>query len=176
MEIHKKIASWCAVAIALTSAIACDVIEEELPSYAETSLVAEGDIAPDFCIESLDGNIWHLSELRGEPLLLILFSHTCPDCKALLDELQQQLESEASLPTTIAISRGGSREDILTYRSTNSYTITMAADTDKEIYYRYATMYVPRCYLIDSNGIIRYMTYEYTEGDIERITDKYNNL
>ena len=65
---------------------------------------------------------------------------------------------------------------ISTYYDTNGYTIAMAADPTKEIYYRYATMYVPRCYLIDSYGIIKFTTYEYTEGDVERIIDEYNNL
>ena len=52
----------------------------------------------------------------------------------------------------------------------------MAADPTKEIYYRYATMYVPRYYHIDSYGIIKFTTYEYTEGDVARIIDEYNNL
>ena len=65
---------------------------------------------------------------------------------------------------------------IRTYYDTNGYTIAMAADPTKEIYYRYATMYVPQCYLIDSFGIIEFTTYEYTEGDVERIIDEYNNL
>lgn len=171
-----KIALWCATALTLISAMACNAIEEELPSYTETSLVMEGDIAPYFCIESIDGERWSLSELRGETILLILFSHTCPDCKALFDELQQSIDSNITLPYVIAISRGGETQEIATYRTTNGYTIDMAADTEKEIYYRYATMYVPRCYLIDGDGIIQYMTYEYNEGDIARITDKFRDL
>lgn len=154
--------------------LSCESINDNLPSHFESSIIKIGDKAPTFEIMSIDNH--PLSIPVAKPALLILFSHTCPDCKALLDELQEHLNSDSLLPTIIAISRGGEVEEITSFRDTNGYSIDMAADTESRIYYQYATMYVPRCYLIDSEGIVRFMTYEYTEGDIEQIVNQYNAL
>jgi hypothetical protein len=37
-----------------------------------------GDMAPDFALQDIDGKTWRLSELRGEPVVLIFGSGTCP--------------------------------------------------------------------------------------------------
>ena len=34
---------------------------------------------------------------------------------------------------------------------------------------RYATMYVPRCYVVDEQGIVRFVTFEYEAGDVDRL-------
>lgn len=168
------IVAWCAVLVCAAMVASCNVIEEELPSYAETSVVGVGDHAPQFEIESLGGEMLRMP--NSEITLLVLFSHTCPDCKALFDELQGYVESDEELPAIMAISRGGTEEEIARYRAENNYTIAMAADPQKEVYYKYATMYVPRCYLIDGSGVILFMTYEYTAGDARLMIDKYQEL
>lgn len=158
---------WASAALSTS----CSVIEEQLPTYEETSLVGVGDKAPDFCTTSLDGKELSLSSAAGEVVMLILFSHECPDCKALLDELQTIIDGGEALPTTMAISRGGSEEAIMAYRDENGYTVDMAADSDKQIYGLYATMYVPRYYLIDEEGVIRMTKFEYYEGDLREMLD-----
>jgi hypothetical protein len=37
-----------------------------------------GDMAPDFALQDIDGKTWRLSELRGQPVVLIFGSGTCP--------------------------------------------------------------------------------------------------
>ena len=67
------------------------------------------------------------------------------------------------------MSRGGSESDIAAYRDDNRFTFPIAADPLAEVYYKYATMYVPRCYIVDCDGVIRFLTVEYTEGDVARL-------
>ena len=152
----------------------CYTISEELPPYDETSIVNVGDVAPQFEIQSIDNQTLTLPD--NEPSLLILFSPLCPDCKALLDELHASLDAQVSLPTIIAIARDGSAEELREYRNKNGYFVDMAEDAEKSVYYQYATMYVPRCYLIDSQHVVRYMTYEFTAGDVAKIVNEYATL
>ncbi|WP_181295051.1 peroxiredoxin [Pseudomonas sp. Q2-TVG4-2] len=37
-----------------------------------------GDLAPDFTVQDIDGKTWRLNELRGQPVVLIFGSGTCP--------------------------------------------------------------------------------------------------
>lgn len=150
------------------------IIDETLPSYEETSLVGIGDEAPSFYIESLDGDL--LSIPNGEATLLILFSHTCPDCKAMMSDLQEYINQSGDTPNIVAISRGGTAAEIEAFRQENNLTYPIAADEAKTIYYTYAKMYVPRCYIIDKEGIIRHTTYEYKRGDIEQLIAAYNTI
>jgi peroxiredoxin len=157
----------CIALLVATHLVACNIIDDPLPTYDQTSIIAVGDRAPEFSIESLDGNM--LTIPNGETTLLILFSHTCPDCKGLFDELQTCILEGDDTPRIVAVSRGGSSEEISDFRATNNYSFDMAADSDKHIFYQYATMYVPRCYIIDTDGVVQYVTCEYTSGDIDRI-------
>lgn len=152
---------------------ACSTIADELPSYAKTSVVNIGDKAPNFAIESIDGQL--LTMPNGETTLLILFSHTCPDCRNMMSDLQTYLNNNDFEGRIIAISRGGTHSEIASFRDELGITFAIAADEQAEIYYKYATMYVPRCYVIDGEGTIRHITYEYKSGDVDFLMEKLSN-
>jgi hypothetical protein len=79
-------------------------------------------------------------------------------------------------PDIIAASRGGTLDDIRAYRAENGFSFRMVADESTNIYYLYAEAYVPRCYLIDMHGVVQFMTYEYTPGDVEFLFDSALSL
>ena len=149
---------------------ACGTIGEEYPTHEESSVVGVGDVAPDFTVELLGGERVTLSELRGEVVLLVLFSHECPDCKMLMDDMQAARDDFDDWGVRIlAIERDGSVEDVETYMASHGYDFDVAVDDNRAIYNLYATMYVPRTYLIDSEGIIVHATIEYDASYVARI-------
>ena len=133
---------------------------EDLPSYEESSLVKEGDKAPSFTATLLDGTVVSLADYQGEYVMLILFSHTCPDCRMLLDELQGLINSEVQMPSILAVGRDATEEELREYSAAAGYTVAMVADADRMIFNLYATTYVPRVYLIDPQGVIEKMYIE----------------
>ena len=156
---------------------ACDVINEELPSYDDTSIVIEGDVAPDFTATLLDGHSITLSELRGDVVLLVFFSHTCPDCKNLLEDLKRDKDKFDAIGTRIlTISRGGETAEVEEYLTTNGYNFDCAVDADRAIYSLYATMYVPRAYLINREGIVGLTTVEYSSIHIDQLLGSATQL
>ena len=149
---------------------ACGTIGEEYPTHEESSVVGVGDVAPDFTVELLGGERVTLSELRGEVVLLVLFSHECPDCKMLMDDMQAARDDFDDWGVRIlAIERDGSVEDVETYMASHGYDFDVAVDDNRAIYNLYATMYVPRTYLIDSEGIIVHATIEYDASYVAQI-------
>lgn len=157
---------------------ACETINDELPTYAESSIVAEGDTAPDFNVTLLNGESLSLSSLRGKVVLLVLFSHTCPDCKMLFDDIMTSKALIYSLGVEIvAIPRGGSKSEIEEYITTNGYDFTVGIDEQATIFYDlYATAYVPRSYLIDKQGIIDTLTIEYDSSYVPRLIERMTTL
>ena len=160
------------VALAALAITGCGAINEDLPTYEESSIVVEGDVAPDFSATTLAGESLSLSSLRGRVVLLVFFSHTCPDCKNLLTALQREIDGGKVEHRIIAVSRGGSEAEIGEYRHENRFTFPLVADGQAEVYYKYATMYVPRCYVIDCDGVVRFVTFEYHEGDVDELMEQ----
>ncbi len=156
------------VAIAAFTFTGCnELVIEDLPTYEESSLVNEGDNAPLFSATLLDGTAVSLADYRGEYMMLILFSHTCPDCKTLLDDLHSG-DLFADYLTwcgdmamrVLAVGRDATTTQLQEYCSKNGYTVDMIADNNRAIFNLYATTYVPRVYIIDPQGVIEKMYIE----------------
>lgn len=151
----------------------CGSIIEELPTYEESSIVVVGDEAPDFTATTLAGESVTLSALQGDEVLLVLFSHECPDCKMLLDDMQAaRVEFEELGVYVLLVARDGDSDEVSAYVGENGYDFDVVADPAREIYSLYATTYVPRTYLVDAEGYVRYATIEYKEAHVANIISK----
>ena len=158
---------------ALLCAVACGTITEELPTYESSSLVMTGDSAPNFTATTIDGETVSLYDSLENGALLVLFSHECPDCKMLLDDIREvQQEFDELGLFLLFVARDGTSEEVAAYMSENSYDFDVVPDPSREIYNLYATTYVPRTYLLDKEGVVRYTTIEYDATYIERILDR----
>lgn len=148
----------------------CGSIIEELPTYEESSIVVVGDEAPDFTATTLAGESVTLSALRGEEVLLVLFSHECPDCKMLLDDMQAaRAEFEELGVYVLLVARDGDSDEVEAFMSENGYEFDVVADPAREIYSLYATTYVPRTYLLNNEGVVVHATIEYDASYVEQI-------
>lgn len=162
---------------ALLCSVACGTIVEDLPTYEQTSIVVEGDTAPDFTATLIDGRSIALSDMRGDMVLLIFFSHTCPDCKNLFEDLHDSKEEfDATNTQILTISRGSTVSEVEEYFAANGYTFDCAVDANKSIYSLYATMYVPRTYLINREGVVDLTTVEYSPSHIEQLLSRASQL
>lgn len=160
------------VAFVLAFSLTCcsAMYEEAMPSYEKTTLIRVGEKAPDFTVETIDGNSVTLSQLQGKTTLLIFFASWCPDCHKQLDAIEQlQSQFDSSKFAVLAISRGEKIEDVREYVAGRGYTFQVAVDCDSEVYSLYATQYVPRCFVIDSFGRVLALSVEYD-------VDKFNLL
>ena len=153
--------------------VACGTITEGLPTHEESSIVVVGDEAPDFTATLLSGESVSLAALRGEEVLLVLFSHECPDCKMFLDDMQAAKAEFDELGVVILlVARDGESGVVEAYMSENGYEFDVVADPDRAIYNLYATTYVPRTYLIDKEGYVVCATVEYKPNYVKDILER----
>ena len=152
------------------------LVQSEPDDLAETTLINAGDMAPDFIVEMLDGGKVTLSELQGKPTLLIFWATWCPPCRLELSKLQEHIiDRYGDRINVLPISRGEERAKVEGYISKMGYTFAVGLDGDQSIYNKYATNYIPRCFVIDANGKVLYSGVGYDDvvaSEVEQNIEK----
>lgn len=123
-----------------------------------------GDILPDFEVVMNDGSVV-TDEILKEKVSVVMFFHTtCPDCQQALPIMQNIYDEYASKGVVFAlISREEGSEDIAGYFNENGLKMPFSAQNDRKVYELFAKTRIPRIYINDRDGIIRYI---YTDDPV----------
>ena len=117
-----------------------------------------GDVIPDFEVVMNDGSIVS-DEILKESVSVIMFFHTsCPDCQQVLPEMQKIYDKYASQDINIVlISRDESESSIGAFWEEKCFNMPYSAQDGRDIYLKFARERIPRVYVCEKGGIIRYM-------------------
>lgn len=119
---------------------------------------AIGDRLPDFSVTMSDGTSVSGASLRETASLILFFHTSCPDCQQVLPIIQRIYNEYASAEIQFAfISREEDATTIATYWESQNFTMPYSAQANRNIYELFATSRIPRVYISDSEGIIRYI-------------------
>ena len=139
-------------------------VTTEQDDLEQTTLIHAGDMAPDFAVEMLDGSKLTLSELKGKPVLLIFWATWCPPCRQELSHLQADvIDRYGSEITVLPISRGEKESVVRQFIEKMGYKFAVGLDSNQSIYRKYATNYIPRCFVVGSDGVVVYSGVGYDE-------------
>jgi len=134
-----------------------DPRQEEFDASTRISI---GDKVPDFTCITLDGETISSAELRGKVILINFFTIWCVPCLREMSYLQSEVFEKIRTDDffMIAIARGQQINDITEFKNTKGkgFTYPMAVDTDSSIYNLFATQFVPRTFVIDKAGIVKW--------------------
>lgn len=148
---------------------------EQQDDIEATTLIHAGDVAPDFTVEMLDGSSVTLSKLQGKPTLLIFWATWCPPCREELSHLQEGvIDLFGDKINVLPISRGEKRDVVEGFLDKMGYTFAVGLDGDQSIYRKYATNYIPRCWVIDSKGEVVYAGVGYDEAIAAEVNEALN--
>ncbi len=138
-----------------------------------TTLVSEGDQAPDFTVEMIDGSRVTLSALRGKVVLVNFWATWCPPCREELTHVQRELIDRFAGRDFVflPISRGEERQAVEAFREQTGHTFPMALDPAREVYDRYASNYIPRNFLVGPDGKVIAATVGFDEEEFAGLID-----
>ena len=121
----------------------------------ETNRARTGKPAPDFELQTLDGETFKLSEQQGKVVFLNLWATWCPPCREEMPDIQKLAEAHPDDLVVIGVSEDDSAEDVAAFVEENGLTYTFAMDENYELGSRlYATQYIPESVFIDPDGTV----------------------
>lgn len=122
--------------------------------------IQKGQPAPDFTLETLDGESVTLSELKGKKVVLNFWATWCPPCKEEMPDLQKYYEKYAKQDNVEIVAVN------LTFNDSSIETIQQFVDSYKlsfpvllmkndDLVKKYQVITIPSTFMIDTKGRIQ---------------------
>jgi peroxiredoxin len=149
---------------------------DENGSYAQVE-----DKASDFTVQMSDGSKVRLSELRDKVVLINFWATWCPPCMKEFAELPEKIVKPYKNKEFVflAISRGEEPEKVnakMDKLKKKGIDFTVGYDPEKEIWSKFAEHSIPKNYLIDKNGVIRYISTGFEKDSLEKLAKEIDKL
>ncbi len=137
--------------------------------------VQVGNRAPDFDLETTDGRIISLSELRGKMVMLNFWALTCQPCLEELPYIQDvkdQWSGNEEL-VILTVNYKNDEQSVQEFVNIEQYTFNVLLDTTGAIGTQYGVnVLIPKTYFLDTSGVIQYKK----EGSFSNKTEITNIL
>ncbi len=136
-----------------------------------------GESIPDFEVVMNDGTVISDDILKQSVSVVMFFHTSCPDCQKTLPQMQKIYDEYASESIQIVlISREESQSDIDTFWKEKSLKMPYSAQKDRSIYGLFAKEGIPRVYVNEKGGIIRYIFTDNPNPSYEDIRSALESL
>lgn len=136
-------------------------VQEAQPSGQKSAKIGfqEGNRAPNFELQTLDGKQISLSDMKGKRLILNFWATWCPPCKAEMPHMQKFYQEQKGNNIEILavnLTTGEKNpKDVAKFVKDYGLTFPILLDSSGEIGEAYQAFTIPTSYIIDSHGIIK---------------------
>lgn len=164
----------CLLILGMLPLFSC--VKEEMKS--SVSKINVGDQLPDFSIRMLDGSVVNSDTLKNKVALIVFFDTTCKDCRRELPKVEKVWQALGESPSFILlpISRGQSPDKVKSYWQSVSFDMPVYLDDHRLAYSLFAESVIPRFYLADRRGVVRWTGTETLEETADDLIGKINAL
>lgn len=147
---------------------------EEEEVEAEVGL-EKGNLAPDFELQTLDGETVSLSDFRGEKVMLNFWATWCPPCRAEMPDMQKFHENTDIVILAVnLLETENSRKNVPDFVEEFGITFRVPLDEDSSVANRYKIQPIPTSFMIDSEGKVHNVAYGALNYDL--MIQEYENM
>ncbi|MHA6252736.1 peroxiredoxin family protein [Oceanobacillus sp. CAU 1775] len=122
--------------------------------------IEEGNLAPDFSLQTLQGESAKLSDFRGQNVMVNFWATWCPPCRAEMPHMQsyyaKHKEDDFTILAVNMTTTESKQERIGQFIDELDITFPILLDLENEAASNYQVMVYPTSYFIDKNGVIKF--------------------
>jgi len=115
-----------------------------------------GKVAPDFALKDIDGKVYRLSDLKGQPIVLNFWATWCGPCKYEHPVLVQAAREGWGNATYLGVVYQDDAETIRAFTAANGAWGPVLLDESGQVATAYGVYGVPETYFIDRQGTIQH--------------------
>lgn len=148
------IAVACFMVAACVLCLAFGLIASQASGFDLGIPVETGGVAPDFQLETLDGELVSLQDFRGKPVLLNFWAIWCGPCLEEMPLIQDRFSQHHPDLIVLAVEQGDSLGELREYVEDEQFTFMVLAGTDA-VAKSYNIYAYPTSFFIDADGVVR---------------------
>lgn len=119
--------------------------------------ISEGQRAPDFSLETLEGNKVSLSDYQGQVVLLNFWATWCAPCRAEIPAIEAVLHARQGEPfVVLGVNYQESRERVRPFAEELGMTYPILLDETGRVMQTYRAPGLPMSILLDVQGVIQH--------------------
>ncbi|HEY54365.1 MAG TPA: TlpA family protein disulfide reductase [Caldilineae bacterium] len=123
---------------------------------ARPAIPLPGHPAPDFALQTLDGQTLTLSDLTGQAVVLNFWASWCPPCRAEMPELEQAYQDNQNGGLVVlGVNQGEQQAVAADFVQQFGLTFPVVLDQDLFASRIYKVNSLPTTFFIDRNGVIQ---------------------
>lgn len=149
-----------------------------LPSFSMAGLMNQS--APGFTLTNIDGRAVSLSDFKGKVVFIDFWASWCPPCKVEFPELIKLMEryngADVALLAVNVDQKRSHSEDFLRKFPGIPQNIQVLLDADAKVIKTYNASAMPTSFILDKNGVIRYIHFGYRETDRKKWVEEIDAL
>ena len=158
MNRTQRIILYVLLLVAGASWIVLSADSPDQPDTAAPAAVPQtGFLAPDFTLQTLDGESITLSDLRGQAVLINVWATWCPPCKAempAIEKMYNEYKDQGFVVLAINSTFQDAAGDIAPFVTEYGLTFPILLDETSDVSRTYMVRSLPSSYFIDRQGII----------------------
>lgn len=143
-------------------------------SQEETTLVKLNQQVPDFTFEKEAGKKQGISDLKGKTVLITFFATWCGPCRQELPHIQSDIYNKYRKNSNFELlifGREHSWAEVTKFKEENKYSMPFYPDPERKIYSKFAGQYIPRNFVISSEGKILYSSIGFAEEEFKKLKE-----
>jgi cytochrome c biogenesis protein CcmG/thiol:disulfide interchange protein DsbE len=135
-----------------------------------------GSPAPEFSLRARSGASANSSEHSGKVVLVDFWATWCEPCRSSFPRYQALLARYAERVVVLGISEDDEAQGIDRFARETGVRFPLAWDEDKSVAQRYQISGMPTLFIIDQQGLVRFVHSGFRPGDDQKISAAIDSL